>query len=103
MKTLIEEITNDLYTKAIVQFESTLRRYIKDSLVMAGYEFFYSDTDFESFCKDRIYRLSFDDKPHYYELYLDFVDNENRGSFLCCYSDEMHCTYEGGTLKVTIG
>ncbi|MNS03106.1 hypothetical protein D3C72_344340 [compost metagenome] len=70
------------------EFDKRLEQYVVENLNKIGYVF-EDNTAFYDFLKERMFRLGFDDKPHYYEFYIDFVDEKNRGTFVGSYSDNV--------------
>jgi len=99
---LHETIMSNMLRKVTSEWDAKLRHYIQDNLKQFGYTF-KNDADFFDFCKHRIHRLSFTENPNYYEFYLDFVDTENKGTFVGSCSDKMVFTMTGNTANVTIG
>lgn len=99
---LHEQVMFDFHKKVWSDFDKKLREYVTKHLNDLGYQFATED-DFIEFVKARIYRIGFEDKPHYYELYLDFVDNENKGTFIGSYSDNVDITWNENTVTATIG
>lgn len=92
----------DMYRKLTAEWDAKLKAYIQDNLKQFGHTF-ESDTDFFEFCKNRIHRLAFTEKPNYYEFYLDFVDADNKGTLIGSCSDKIVFTMDGNTATVTIG
>lgn len=84
------------------QLEDRLRDYLTRNLWLLGFEF-KTDEEFLAFVGCRIQRISFEDKPRYYELYLDFIDLENRGVLVGCYSDNIDVSFDGNKVTATCG
>lgn len=99
---LHEQIMSDFHKKVWSDFDKKLREYVTKHLNDLGYQFGTED-EFIEFVKTRLHRIGFEDKPHYYELYLDFVDNENKGTFIGSYSDNVDISWNGNTVTATIG
>jgi hypothetical protein len=87
--------------KIIAEWNENLKNYLKKNLRELGFEF-DSDFSFYDFCK-RINRVSFIDKPNYYEFYLDYIDKENNGVFIGSYSDKIEIKHEGNKITAIIG
>jgi hypothetical protein len=68
------------------QFDEKLKLYVMANLAKLGY-IFKSDSELFEFASKRITRIKFESKPFYTELYLDFVDENNRGKLIGFYSD----------------
>ena len=92
----------DMYRKVTSEWDAKLKDYIQDNLKQFGHNF-EDDTDFFEFCKNRIHRLAFTENPNYYEFYLDFVDADNKGTFIGSCSDKIDFKMEGNTATITIG
>lgn len=99
---LHEQMMSDFHKKVWSDFDKKLREYVTKNLNDLGYQFANED-EFIEFVKARICRIGFEDKPHHYELYLDFVDNENKGTFIGSYSDNVDITWNENTVTATIG
>lgn len=98
----METIIRDLQKKAVDEWEIKLKSFLKENLKEFGYEF-DSDADFVSFCKTRITLLDFVGGTNYHELYLDYINEENKGEFICSYADDYEMTMDGHTVTATIG
>jgi hypothetical protein len=83
---LYETFMNDIHRKATAEWDTKLKAYIQDNLKQFGYSF-EIDAEFFEFCKNRVHRIVFDKNPNYYEFYLDFVDADNKGTFIGSCSD----------------
>lgn len=99
---LHERTMFEIQKKIWKDFDSHLRAYVTKNLKELGYEFI-SETDFIAFIQKRVTRISFEDKPNEFEIYLDFVDYENRGTLIGIYSDNVDFSFDGNTAKATIG
>lgn len=84
------------------ELDLKLKEYLRDNLSKMGHQF-HSDSDFLGFCKERIRLVSFTENPYRNELYLDFVDADNRGTLVGVYSTEINVYQDANTIKVTIG
>lgn len=92
----------NMYRKVTSEWDAKLKAYIQDNLKQFGHTF-ETDTDFFEFCKNRIYRLAFTENTNYYEFYLDFVDADDKGTFIGSCSDKIDFKMDGNTATVTIG
>lgn len=101
-RTMIEQVMTDFYEKVWTEFEGRLQEYVMKRLNELGYKI-NSEEEFSYFVRRRISRICFEERLHYYELYLDFVDKENRGTFIGSYSDNVDFSFEGNTVTATIG
>ena len=79
----------DMYRKVTSEWDAKLKAYIQDNLKQFGHTF-ETDTDFFDFCKNRIHRLAFTENPSHYEFYLDFVDADDKGTFIGSCSDKIY-------------
>jgi len=93
---------DEFYRKIWSEFEEKLKRYLKDNLLEFGFEF-QNDNDFIEFIQSRVNRIWFEDKPCYYEFYLDFINAENKGKFIGSYSDAIEIVNEGNRITAIIG
>ena len=99
---LHESTMFEMQKKIWKDFDNHLRNYVTKNLKELGYEFI-SETDFIVFIQKRVTIISFECKPNEFEIYLDFVDYENRGTLIGIYSDKVDFSCDGNTVKATIG
>lgn len=99
---LHEQIMSDFHKRVWSDFDKKLREYVTKNLNDLGYQFATED-EFIEFVKARLHRIGFEDKPHYYELYLDFVDSENNGTLIGSYFDNVDISWKDNTVTATIG
>lgn len=99
---LHEKTMVEIQKKIWKDFDNHLRGYVTKNLKELGYEF-SSETEFIAFIQKRVTRISFEDKPNEFEIYLDFVDYDNKGTLIGIYSDKVDFSWDGNTAKVTIG
>lgn len=97
----IKDVMSEFYNRAVNQFDQKLREYIKTNLKELGFDF-NTDEEMNEFASNRIHRISFVDQ-HYHEIYLDYVDNDNKGILIGCYHDRMESSFENGKLTITFG
>jgi len=102
LPSLNDFLMGNLYKKLTADFENNLKQYLIKNLNDIGIVF-NSENDFIEFVKARVHRIGFEEIPNYYELYLDFVDEKNRGTFLGSYSDKIDVSFEGNKATATIG
>jgi hypothetical protein len=97
------QIMSDFYQKVSREFNLKLENYIKDNLFKLGFKF-SNNIEFYDFTEKRITRISFEENPNYYEFYVDYVNLDNKGLFIGCYSDdfEMNMGFDV-TVKINIG
>lgn len=93
-----ETVTNEFHKKVMFEWEEKLKYYLKDNLKQFGYEF-KNDNEFVDFCKSRVNRVCFEDQPNYYEFYIDYINEKNKGKIIGCYSDNVKFVNDGN--KVT--
>lgn len=99
---LSDTIMIDMIKKLSTEWDTKLKTYIQDNLKKFGHTF-ETEIKFFDFCKIRVYRLAFTDNPHYFEFYLDFIDPNNRGTFIGSCSEKIDFKIEGNTATVMIG
>ena len=99
---IIEYIQDQINRQLANELDSKLKEYLRGNLSKIGYQF-HSDSAFFDFCKERIRLVSFPENPYRNELYLDFVDVENKGTLIGVYSTELNIYQDGDTIKMTIG
>lgn len=97
-----DNLIMDLHKNAIAEWEEKLKVYLKENLKQFGYDF-ENDNEFLDFCKIRVNRLCFEDKPNYYEFYLDYVNEENTGKLIGCCSDNIDFINNGDKTTIKIG
>ena len=97
-----QQVINDMYKKVYHEWEAKLKAYLLKNLEELGYVF-ETEPEFFEFCKNRIHRISFEEKPNEYEFYLDYIDIDNIGTFIggCC--DKIDFKMNDNTVTVTIG
>jgi hypothetical protein len=95
-------VIGELQRKMVYKFDNKLEDYVKRNLSQLGHEF-SSKVYFHDFCKKRITRASFVNDPHCYDIYLDYVSEENRGTLIGCYSDKFKIVNEGNKVTAIIG
>lgn len=97
---MIQQQMQDHLNKLRKDFDNHLKAYLIRNLQHIGYTF-ANDNEFIEFVKNRVYRISTESRPNYYELRLDFVDKDNMGTYIGCYSDEINFFEEkSGTYKI---
>ena len=99
---LYDTFMNDMYRKVMAEWDAKLKSYIQDNLKQFGF-YFQTDAEFFEFCKNRVYRIGFEDRPNEWEFYLDYVDAENTGRLIGICSDKIDFKMDGNTATVTIG
>jgi len=92
----------EIQKKIWSDFDKQLGQHVTNNLKELGYEFI-SESEFILFVQKRVSRICFNGKPNYFEIYLDFIDSDNKGTLICCYSDKVDFIIEGNSVKVTIG
>ena len=105
MEQKLKELDNEMddFVKRIkLEYNQKVEKNILKNLIKFGF-YFCSKEEFYTFCKNRIKKISFDEKQNYYELYLDFVDGDNRGKFIGSYSDRIEIINNGNEASLKIG
>jgi hypothetical protein len=97
-----EKFMKDMYRKVTAEWDAKLKAYIQENLKQFGYAF-ETEAEFFEFCKNRVHRIGFENKPNEWEFYLDYVDAENTGKLIGICSDKIDFKMEGNTATVTIG
>ena len=93
---------NEMYRKVTAEWDAKLKVYIQENLKQFGYAF-ETESEFFEFCKNRVQRIGFENKPSEWEFYLDYVDAENTGKLIGICSDKIDFKMEGNTATITIG
>lgn len=96
----LQILTTEVHQKLLAEFENTLKSYIQNNLKELGFEF-KNDPEFFDFLSKRVQQIAFDERPHYYELHLDF-GTENQ-KLIGIYGDEIVLSKEGSKFTATIG
>jgi len=102
LPSLQEIFMQDVHRKLIEEWDAKLKAYIEANLKQLGFNF-ETDAEFFEFCKNRIHRIGFENKPNEWEFYLDYVDAENTGKLIGICSDKIDFKIDGSTATVTIG
>lgn len=90
----ITDMHKQINEKFVNDFNERLKEYLISKLYKIGINV-KNDEEFIELIKTRITRIAFDDKPDYYEFYLDFVDHKNRGIKIGAYSTKIEMITEG--------
>jgi hypothetical protein len=99
---VMEKITADFYKQLMQKFDAHLKSYIQTNLSALGFTF-DDDSEFISFVKKRVFKIDFSGNPNQHDLYLDFVDAENKGILIGTYCDEVSFKMDTNTYTATIG
>lgn len=97
---IMEMVRNDCIQKASKQFESHLQDYIRNNLLALGFVF-PNEKELVEFVSKRVHRIGFENRPNYFELYLDY-QTENQ-TLIGMYNDNVSISYEGSNVTVTFG
>jgi len=101
-KSLVGFMMGELMRNATSKFSDRLSSYLRKNLSDTGYEF-KSDSEYLEFVKSRITRVGFEDKPDYYEFYIDRSEHDD-GFLIGCYSSKVQISsgYKG-EITITFG
>lgn len=94
----IEDFMNYSYRS----FEEHLTNYLTDNLKRLGYKF-YSMEQLINFCKERVHRVSFKDNPDEIRFYLDYISENEIGTYIGAYCNKTSVKYEGNTVTAIFG
>lgn len=97
---VIENIQNDFIDKASKGFDDHLKNYVRKNLKELGFEF-QSESDFIDFVLKRVTRISFEDNPDEYELYVDY-QTENK-KLIGIYNNKISFSNDGLIITATFG
>ncbi len=99
---LFDTVKHEFIRKAQSDFNEKLGEYLLGNLKQLGFEF-ENNKDLGNFCKNRIHRISFGQDFNNHEFYLDYIDEENRGTFIGSCNDKLNIRYEENKIIVTFG
>lgn len=102
MPNYAETVIADFHQKAVREFDQKLKEYVIKNLNHLGF-IFTTDLDFIQFVSTRITRVAFEDKPDYYELFLDYNNETKHGTLIGTYSTKTVFENNGCTMTVKIG
>lgn len=96
---LIKDMMREFTTATYRLWEERLKAYLQENLERIGVNF-ENDIEFLRICKEQIRRVSYQDKPNYYEFYYEkFGEKILLGS----YSDKIETINEGSKITMIIG
>lgn len=99
---LINFVEQEFINKSIRYFNEKLESYLIDNLNNLGYKF-ETRKDLMEFCKNRVHRISFGQNFNNHIFYLDYIDEENRGTLIGTCNDKLNIKYEGNKIVATFG
>lgn len=100
---LINEIEQKVIDDLVLKYDNHILEQTKKKLKNLGFEF-NTENDFINFCLTRIQKVQYDNKPHYFELYLDYQSNTKKGTLLLFGNDNIQIQdIENGKVTYTIG
>jgi len=84
------------------RFNNELEDYIFKNLMQLGLSF-ENPNEFIDFCSKHLHRISYQDKPDYYEFWLHY-DNDEKRKFVGTYSQNIKTHLEaGGRVSISFG
>lgn len=98
----VMDMQSKIIDELIKNTDNAVKKYLIDNLKQFGYHFNH-DEAFINFCKERITRIAFEEKPYYYEFYLDFIGSNDKGICIGSYSDKIEIINEGNKITAVIG
>jgi len=102
-KELTDVIEQKIIDDLITEYDLHIRESVKKNLKKLCFEF-NTELEFIDFVINRITKIQYDEKPNYFELYLDFKSYENKGILILFGKEELKLnSIEGCNLKCTIG
>lgn len=101
-ESLISFIQKNAISNLQKEQSGALEKLVKKRLGVIGHTF-NSQEEFYSFCSNRIHRVGFGGEPFRYEIYLDFIDENNRGTLLASYSAKINIELDNYTATFTLG
>lgn len=97
-----ETYMKDIYRRIADEWDNKIKGYIRENLKQFGHHF-ETEAEFFEFCKTRVRRVGFQDKPNEWEFYLDYADEKNTGKLIGICSDKMSFKENEGKITLTIG
>jgi hypothetical protein len=82
------------------KIDEHLKKYVLKNLSELGYKF-ENESDFLDFVSKRVIRIAFEDRPHEYELYLDYTSDNK--TLIGIYNEKISYNFEDNSVTVTVG
>lgn len=102
-KKLTDVIEQKIIDDLILKYDTHILEETKLKLKHLGFVF-NTENEFINFCISRIQKIQYDNKPNYFELYLDFKSNKNKGTLILFGNDNIKIdSIENGKVTYTIG
>ncbi len=97
---IMDTIMHDFYKKSYEHFDTQLKEFVTSNLKKLGFNF-KCESDFIDFVSKRVTRVSFENKPNEYEIYIDYQTEGQK--LIGCYSDKVSFSFEESKVTVTFG
>lgn len=99
---LLKFVEQEFINKSKREFNEKLESYLMDNLKNLGYKF-ETKKDLMDFCKNRLHRVSFGENFNNHIFYLDYIDEQNRGTLIGRCNDKLNIKYEGNKIVAVFG
>jgi hypothetical protein len=95
---LQKSIVEHAHQTIIAEFDKKLANYIRTSLADKSF-LFETDDEFYIFIKERLRRVTNESDNNLHKLYLDYVSDEEPGTYIGQYSDKISFGYKDDGMK----
>ena len=80
-KDFADLIEQDIIDDLVLKYDQHILKETKTKLNSLGFDF-ESEQDFIGFCIERVHKLHYENKDNYFELYLDFKGENDKGKLI---------------------
>ena len=102
-KKLTDLIEQDIIDDLVLKYDQHILEKARIKLESLGFEF-ESEQDFISLCVERVNKLYYENKENYFELYLDFKGENNKGELILFGNENINIQdVSNGKVTYTIG
>jgi len=102
-KKLTDVIEQKVIDDLILKYDTHILEETKSKLKNLGFEF-NTENEFINFCISRIQKIQYENKPNYFELYLDYKSNTQKGTLILFGNDDIKIdSIKDGKVTYTIG
>mgnify|MGYP003650122890 CR=1 FL=1 len=87
----------------IIKYDTHILDQTKSRLDTLGFNF-NTENDFIDFCIARVQKVNYENKPNYFEMYLDYQNTDKKGTLLLFGNDNIKVdSIKDGKITYTIG
>jgi hypothetical protein len=102
-KQLTDTIEQKIIDDLIIQYDKHILNRTENALKLLGFKF-DSDKELIDFCINRVQKINYENKNNYFELYLDYKSNNEKGTLILFGNESIEIdAIENGKVSYTIG